>query len=60
LRRAIHFILHSVIYSAKRIKFQLLKELKMPRPANLSKLSVDALLKMRNDIAAVLSSKRFF
>src|SRR3954463_6294985 len=29
----------------------------MPRPANLSKLSVDDLIKMRDDITAVLSSK---
>ena len=29
----------------------------MPRPANLSKLSVAELIKMRNDISGVLSSK---
>src|SRR4051794_25366354 len=29
----------------------------MPRPANLSKLSVEALIRMRNDISGVLSSK---
>src|SRR3954464_7474179 len=29
----------------------------MPRPANLSKLSVDELIKMRDDISGVLSSK---
>jgi DNA-binding protein H-NS len=29
----------------------------MPRPANLSKLSVEELVRMRNDISGVLSSK---
>src|SRR4051812_17257267 len=29
----------------------------MPRPANLSKLSVEALIRMRNDISGILSSK---